>query len=58
MNHTEDPLYVHEKDMFEAYLKNIPGALNAWKALDDEDQFLMLADIKYGTTYEEAISQL
>lgn len=58
MNHTEDPLFIAEKDRFETYLETIPGAMNAWKALDEEDQFLMLEDIKYGTTYEEAISQL
>ena len=54
MNHTEDPLYVHEKDMFEAYLKNIPGALNAWKALDDEEQSMIIHDIIHGATYQEA----
>lgn len=54
MNHTEDPLYIAEKDRFEAYLKNIPGALNAWKALDDEEQYRIILDIIYGSTYQEA----
>jgi len=58
MNHTEDPLYIAEKDRFEAYLMNFPGTLECWKALDNEDQFLILEDIKYGTTYEEAITQI
>lgn len=54
MNHTEDPLFIAEKDRFETYLETIPGAMNAWKALDDEDQFMIIQDIKYGATYQEA----
>jgi hypothetical protein len=57
MNHTEDPLYIAEKDWFEAYLMNFPEALVRWKALDDEVQFIIIVNIIYGDSYEEAINQ-